>query len=91
LAIRPESLDARYNFALALKQADYPRDAANELERVLTLDPKEVRAHLALGNLYAQQLRIPAKAREHYSSVLALDPHNPQSAAIRRWLELTPP
>ena len=90
LAIRPDSLDARYNFALILKQAGYPQDAANELERILSINPKEVRAHLALGNLYAQQLQLPAKAREQYASVLALDPNNPQSAAIRNWMEMNP-
>src|SRR5581483_771093 len=66
LAIRPDSLDARYNFALALKQANYPVDAATELEKILAATPRDPRAHLALANLYAQQLRQPAKAREHY-------------------------
>jgi tetratricopeptide (TPR) repeat protein len=90
LAVRPESLDARYNFALVLKQANYLIDAANELEKVLSLYPKESRAHLALGNLYAQQLRQPAKAREHYLKVLENDPRNPQAGAIRYWLAENP-
>ena len=86
LAVRPESLDARYNFALALKQANYFVDAAHELEKLLVNYPNETRAHLALGNLYAQQLHQDAKARQHYSKVLAADPRNPQGAAIRYWL-----
>jgi tetratricopeptide (TPR) repeat protein len=90
LAIRPESLDARYNFALALKQANYVVDAAAELEKILVTYPNESRTHLALGNLYAQQLRQPAKARAHYLRVLETDPRNPQAAAVRYWLTDNP-
>src|SRR5208282_4513007 len=86
LAIRPESVDSRYNFALTLQQANYPVDAAKELERLLSSSPNEARGHLALGNLYAQQLAQPAKARQHYLKVLELDPHNRQAGAIRFWL-----
>jgi Tfp pilus assembly protein PilF len=91
LAIRPESSDARYNFALVLKQAKYPEDAANQLERLLSFYPNEARAHLALGNLFAQQLQQPVKAREHYTKVLESDPRNSQAAAIRNWMSRNPP
>jgi hypothetical protein len=91
LAVRPQSLDARYNFALVLKQANYLVDAVNELERVLASYPNEARAHLALGNLYAQQFHQPAKARQHYLKVLELDPRSPQAGAIRYWLVANPP
>ncbi len=90
LAVRPDSLDARYNFALALKQADFPIDARNELEKLLRAYPNETRAHLALGNLYAQQFRDPAKAREHYLKVLEAEPMHPQAGAIRYWLTANP-
>ncbi len=90
LAIRSESLDARYNFALVLKQANFFVDAANELEKILSAYPNELRAHLALGNLYAQQLRQPAKAREHYVKVLQIDPRIAQASAIRYWLTANP-
>jgi tetratricopeptide (TPR) repeat protein len=91
LAIRPESLDARIYFAQTLKQANYPIDAAVELEKVLANYPNDARAHLTLGNLYAQQLRDPARAREHYLKVLDNDPRNPQAAQIRYWLASNPP
>jgi tetratricopeptide (TPR) repeat protein len=91
LAIRPESLDARIYFAQALKQANYPIDAAVELETVLATYPKDATAHLTLGNLYAQQLHDPAKAREHYLKVLDNDPRNPRAAEIRYWLASNPP
>ncbi len=91
LAIRPDSVDARYNFALVLKAANFPVDAATELERILAANPNETRAHLALGNLCAQQLRQPDKAREHYLKVLELDPRHPAAADIRFWLVANPP
>jgi tetratricopeptide (TPR) repeat protein len=90
LAIRPDSPDARYNFALALKQSNYPLDAANELLKLLNTYPNEGRAHLMLGNLYAQQLHQPAKARQHYLKVLETDPGNPEASAIHFWLKNNP-
>lgn len=86
LAIEPDSLEARYNFALALKQANFILDSANELEKILQKYPKDARVHVILGNLYAQQLGEPLKARAHYQKVLELDPANPQASAIGFWL-----
>jgi tetratricopeptide (TPR) repeat protein len=90
LAIQPGSVDARYNFALALKAAGYAPDAVNELKKIIAANPGEARAHLALGNLYAQQLRDPARARPYYLKVLELDPLNPQATDIRFWLSANP-
>jgi tetratricopeptide (TPR) repeat protein len=90
LAIRPDSVDARFNFALALRAANYPRDAAKELEKILAANPGETRAHLVLGSLYAEALHDPARARVHYLKVLELDPRHPQATAIRYWLVANP-
>ena len=91
LAIQPDSVVARYNFALALKAAGYVTDAVNELNKILTSSPDDVRAHLALGNLYAQQLHDVPRAREQYSRVLQLDPRNAQAPDIQFWLSSNPP
>ncbi len=91
LAIQPNSVDARYNFALALKAAGYMTDAVNELNKILEANPNELRVHLALGNIYAQQLFDPALARQHYLKVLQLDPRNPQAPDIQFWLSSNPP
>ncbi len=91
LVLKPESADARYNFALLLKQANFTLDAVNELQKLLSFHPDESRAHLALGNIYAQQFGQPAKARTHYVKVLETDPRSPQAAAIRDWLTQHPP
>jgi tetratricopeptide (TPR) repeat protein len=86
LSIQPGSFDARFNFALALKQNNYPIDAANELEKLVAKFPNNAYAHYALGSLYAQQLRQPARARLHYEKVLELDPGLPQAGAVHDWL-----
>lgn len=90
LAIEPDSLDARYNFALTLKAAGYVTDAVNELKKVISANPDEVRAHLALGNIYAQQLHDIEMARTQYLRVLSLDPNNSQAPYIRYWLSSNP-
>jgi tetratricopeptide (TPR) repeat protein len=87
LAINPISVKARFNFAVSLQKAGYALDAAHELETLLSNNPDEPRAHFALANLYAQQLDLPRKAREHYLRVLELEPQHPQATAIRFWLE----
>ena len=86
LAINPRAANSRYNFAIALRKSGFPQDAANELERTLTDEPRDVQGHFALGNLYAQPLRQPAKARTHYERVLLLNPDHPQAANLRKWL-----
>ncbi len=90
LAIQPEAQDARYNFALALKAANYPLDAAAELKKIIALDSLETRAHLALANIYAQTLKDATLARRHYLIVLQLDPDNAQAPDIRSWLQENP-
>jgi tetratricopeptide (TPR) repeat protein len=90
LAIEPDSMDARYNFALALKAADYIPDAVNELRKILASNPNDARVHLELGNIYAQKLRDVPRARIEYQKVLQLDPGNPQASNIEFWLSANP-
>ena len=89
-AIEPDSVEARYKFALALKAAGYVPDAAEQFKKILAANPDEVRAHLALANLCAQSLHDTAQARRHYLKVLELQPDNPQAADIRFWLSSNP-
>ncbi|HKX63254.1 MAG TPA: tetratricopeptide repeat protein [Verrucomicrobiae bacterium] len=90
LSIQPDSADARYNLALALKAGGYVLDAAHQLDRLLKENANDSRAHLSLGNLYAQQLKQPGRAREHYVRVLELNPRHPEAATIRYWLAANP-
>lgn len=86
LALEPGSVNARYNFALALQKGGFPRDAADELTRLLAESPKDTRIHLTLGNLYAKELAQPDLARELYLKLLQLDPRHPEATAVRYWL-----
>jgi tetratricopeptide (TPR) repeat protein len=90
LAIVPDYLEARLYFGLALQHAHYVPDAVNELENVISRYPNETRAHLALANIYAQQLKQPDLARLHYRKVLELEPQHAQASAIRYWLSANP-
>jgi len=90
LMLQPQSPNARYGYAWALQKKDYLQDAANELEKLLAQHPDETRAHLLLGNLYAQKLGQPDLARAHYLKVLEKDPQNAQAAALRAWLQNNP-
>jgi tetratricopeptide (TPR) repeat protein len=90
LAIQPDSTDARYNFALALAAAGYVPDAVAELKKIVAANPNEVRNHLTLGNLYAQQLHEISSARPEYLKVLELDPNHEQASNIRFWLSANP-
>jgi tetratricopeptide (TPR) repeat protein len=90
VALKPSSTDARYNFALTLREAHYPIDAANELRELLNTAPNEARAHLALANLYAQQLDEHALARSHYQRFLDLAPNHADASAVRQWLVVHP-
>ncbi len=90
LALKPDSVDARYQLAVTLRQAGYPYDAAKELQTLLKTDSNKTRLHLALANLYAQQLDQPTLAREQYLKVLADAPNLPQALQIRQWLATHP-
>jgi tetratricopeptide (TPR) repeat protein len=89
VALRPNSVDARYNFAFTLREARYYVDAANELRELLNRSPNDSRAHLALANLYSQQLDEPALARTHYQRFLELSPNHPDGPAVRNLLMLS--
>lgn len=86
----PSAASSHQLFAAALARAGYPRDAADELEKVVTIAPGNAGVHLALAGIYARDLAEPALARPHYEQVLALDPKHPQAAAIRVWLASNP-
>ena len=88
--IDPVSVPASRVFAAALQRGGFPADAADQLDRLVGVDPSDVAAHLSLAGLNAGPLGDPATARRHYERVLALDPRHPQGAAIRVWLSSNP-
>jgi Flp pilus assembly protein TadD len=90
LALKPDSADARYNFALALKAGGYWHDAADQLKKIVSGNAADARGHLALANLYSQQLQQGDLARAHYLQVLDLNPRHPEASKIRYWLAANP-
>jgi tetratricopeptide (TPR) repeat protein len=91
LNLRANSADARYAFAWVLGKKGYYVDAANELSKLLSVHPQETRAHLLLGNYYADNLDQPKLAREQYTKALELiDPQTAQAAILRAWLDQHP-
>jgi hypothetical protein len=90
LALQEDSAEARYAFAWALQKRGYNEDAVHELGKLLARHPNEVRAHLLLGNLYAEKLNQPRLAREQFTLTLEMDPKNAQAESIRAWMKLNP-
>jgi tetratricopeptide (TPR) repeat protein len=90
LQLKPDDVDSRRSFAVALKQAGHTADAAEQLEEILTARPADPALHLAAAALYAGELDDVRRARRHYEAVLAIEPAHPQAAAIRAWLASNP-
>jgi tetratricopeptide (TPR) repeat protein len=54
---------------------EYHREAIEQFELSIELDPRNVAAHLHYGELL-EQLRAPWKAKFHYARALEIDPNN---------------
>jgi len=91
LTLQGDSAAARYAFAWTLQKRGYFEDAVHELDKLLGQHPENVRAHLLLGNMYAEKLHQPKLAREQFTQALQLDPANAQAASIRAWLQQQKP
>jgi tetratricopeptide (TPR) repeat protein len=87
VALDEDSAEARYAFAWTLQRQGYTEDAVHELGKLLSQHPADARGHLLLGSLYAEKLKQPKLAREHYMQALELDPTNAQAANVRAWLK----
>jgi tetratricopeptide (TPR) repeat protein len=90
LAINPESKDARFRLSMALMKSDFSQDAVEQLEFLLQKSPNDANYHQWAAKIYAEQLKQPQLARQHYMRVLQLEPANDQAAAIRQWLDRHP-
>lgn len=106
LTLAPRHGLARYNLALALKRADRPAEAAEELRRVIEIEPRP-EAHYTLGVIHWQQgaldravdaLRAaiaakPAYGDAHYALGTVLKAKGDLKGAadaLRRAIELMP-
>ncbi len=82
---RRSSLE-RYQDAFALLQRGAYTEATPQFEALLQKDPSFAKAHLALGQIYSQQITTKDKARQHYARFLQMRPDDPKAAEVRRWL-----
>jgi tetratricopeptide (TPR) repeat protein len=86
LAIQPDYLNARLNYAVALQRAGYAQDAVEHYKKVLERNPNEEMAHLGLGTIYADEPATRTLAREHYERFVELAPNAPAAREVKRWL-----
>ncbi len=78
LALEPASMKARFNFAIALDQAGYPRDAANELEKLLDANPTQT-PPISIWAIYARTNCGSVRRRGRaICGSWSLDPQHPQ-------------
>ena len=99
LVINPLSQKARQGFAAALNAGRYYIDAANEYETLLEKFPAtttaqlvadRAAAHMELAGVYANHLKLPGRAKQHYRAALQLAPNHASAPAIRDWLAQNP-
>jgi tetratricopeptide (TPR) repeat protein len=91
LRLRPADVGLRYlvgSLHLGLRQT---AEALNELETVLSIAPKEGRAHYLLGITLAEELHDETAAREHFVQYLELAPTGRYAPEVRLWLRQHPP
>ena len=90
LAINPNHRDSRFNLALALRQQDHLRDAARELETLLTQNKSDLPTLFQLGELYSGPLQRPVRTREIYQQIIQRHPEAIEASTARRWMQANP-
>ncbi|MEM6455088.1 MAG: sulfatase-like hydrolase/transferase [Acidobacteriota bacterium] len=91
LAVRDDYWQARYNAGLMRVKLDRPAEAADDFETVLQQRPGHAPSHRMLGDLYADALDEPLRARRHWNAFLRLVPSGNDAAAVRARLAEQPP
>jgi tetratricopeptide (TPR) repeat protein len=80
--------NARLRRGIELAEKGELRGAAEEHERSLREDPRLVRAHVNLIQLYAR-LGVPEKAAEHFRAAVAIEPGLPEAENNYAYLLMT--
>jgi tetratricopeptide (TPR) repeat protein len=81
LQLDPDHLDARFNLALVFSEGKQTDRAEETLREVLERAPGKTEAWLALGSLYANQVRYE-QAVHCFERALAVDPSEPRAYAL---------
>ncbi|CAN5798195.1 hypothetical protein BH23GEM6_BH23GEM6_02420 [soil metagenome] len=82
----PENPEYRYNFAVTLRRARAPEDAARQLQQVIQFSPRRAGAHYHLG-LALLELGDTASARTSLSRAVELSTETVERAAAQRAIQ----
>ncbi|MDR1611827.1 MAG: tetratricopeptide repeat protein [Planctomycetota bacterium] len=85
VALSPEMTSAYGNRGLCYLGLGLEREARNDFETVLQLDPGDAMGHSMLGEL-SRLDGDPEETLRHAIDALELDPNEPQALFIRGWL-----
>ena len=86
LALKPDSWETRYNFALALNKAEHPNEAIVELKKVTRLNDSYANAWLEMGVIYQNRFADIENAYRSYQKFVALAPNHPSAYTTKIWL-----
>ncbi|NCC62157.1 MAG: tetratricopeptide repeat protein [Verrucomicrobiae bacterium] len=86
LALKPDSWETRYNFALALNKADHPNEAIVELKKVTRLKDSYANAWLEMGVIYQNRFADIDNAYNAYQKFITLAPDHPSAYTTKIWL-----
>ena len=90
LALAPKSWQTRFNLGIMLRRSGDHAASASTFEEVLGQVPRQPEAHLELGQLYAESLADPVRARTHFNAFLRYAPNHPRAEEIRSLLATLP-
>jgi tetratricopeptide (TPR) repeat protein len=76
-----------YNMGCVFRVARLFDRAEAEFLQALSINPSDPATHFNLGILYEEDLRRPAKAREHYRRFLELVPDDKDAERVREWMQ----
>ncbi|MEM7351682.1 MAG: tetratricopeptide repeat protein [Acidobacteriota bacterium] len=83
-ALDPRYWQARFNLGILQRKQGDKELAVTTFQEVLAQVPHQADTHLQLGELYAEALSQPDRARTHLNAFLRYAPQHPRAAEIRR-------
>lgn len=89
-AASPNHAGVQTNLGIAYYSLGQTQEALDHYRRAVALDPQQPNAYVLIGQVYQEQLKDGAKAREYYEKALALSPSDSRIAALMRGLEKKP-
>jgi tetratricopeptide (TPR) repeat protein len=85
--LKREQQACHYNLGVAYTRARLYREAAEEYEKALALDPGNKEAHYNLGLLYDKVQGDAQKALVHYRAFMELAPQGQDKREVQGWID----